>query len=102
MLKTSSVVITDTGDTAPGAEDVVENANVDTHIGLRERCAMFFGKKKEEKEFREIQLNDPDVGDQFINNKVKTSRYTLLTFLPKNLFEQLRKVDLTYLLGDVG
>mmetsp|Transcript_7725 Transcript_7725/g.28487 ORF Transcript_7725/g.28487 Transcript_7725/m.28487 type:complete len:1174 (-) Transcript_7725:136-3657(-) len=85
-----------------GAEDVVENANVDTHIGLRERCAMFFGKKKEEKEFREIQLNDPDVGDHFINNKVKTSRYTLLTFLPKNLFEQLRKAVNVYFLIVAG
>ncbi|CAJ0759010.1 9892_t:CDS:1, partial [Entrophospora sp. SA101] len=28
----------------------------------------------------------------FVPNKIRTSKYTLLTFLPKNLFEQFRRV----------
>jgi hypothetical protein len=29
---------------------------------------------------------------RFINNAVTTSKYTMLTFLPKNLFEQFRRI----------
>ena len=70
----------------------VEGADPKAAMGFRERLAKLFSSDVEEKEFREIPLNDANVGDTFVNNRVKTSRYTLITFLPKNLFEQLRKV----------
>src|SRR5438067_9066673 len=34
----------------------------------------------------------------FVTNKIRTSKYTLLTFLPKNLFEQFRRVANVYFL----
>ncbi|KAI9292773.1 phospholipid-translocating P-type ATPase [Neoconidiobolus thromboides FSU 785] len=35
----------------------------------------------------------------FKNNKIVTTKYTLLTFIPKNLFEQFRRVANLYFLG---
>lgn len=43
-------------------------------------------------------LHDPHTGAQFSGNGTRTSKYTLLTFLPKNLFEQLRKAANAYFL----
>ncbi|CAG8475237.1 6966_t:CDS:2 [Acaulospora morrowiae] len=34
----------------------------------------------------------------YVTNKIRTSKYTLLTFIPKNLFEQFRKVANMYFL----
>ncbi|CAG8469543.1 2360_t:CDS:1 [Racocetra fulgida] len=34
----------------------------------------------------------------YVTNKIRTSKYTLLTFLPKNLFEQFRRVANMYFL----
>src|SRR5437016_11403809 len=34
----------------------------------------------------------------FVANKIRTSKYTLLSFLPKNLFEQFRRVANVYFL----
>eukprot|EP00929_Paragymnodinium_shiwhaense_P083793 TRINITY_DN44759_c0_g1_i2.p1 TRINITY_DN44759_c0_g1~~TRINITY_DN44759_c0_g1_i2.p1 ORF type:complete len:1640 (+),score=354.07 TRINITY_DN44759_c0_g1_i2:149-5068(+) len=42
---------------------------------------------------------DVDFGKSFPNNVVKTSKYTCLTFLPMNLFEQLQKAANIYFLG---
>ena len=36
---------------------------------------------------------------QFVTNKVRTSKYTLWSFLPKNLFEQFRRAANLYFLG---
>ncbi|KAJ5066837.1 putative phospholipid-transporting atpase [Anaeramoeba ignava] len=43
------------------------------------------------------QLRDPKTFP-FIDNKIKTSRYNIFTFLPKNLFEQFRRLANFYFL----
>ncbi len=48
-----------------------------------------------------IHANHPeDNNDQRFakSNKIKTSRYTIITFLPKNLFEQFRRAANCYFL----
>ncbi|MCO5605924.1 hypothetical protein L7F22_060110 [Adiantum nelumboides] len=53
---------------------------------------------------RRVFINNPlrtnDHGD-LVGNKVRTSKYTWLTFLPKNLFEQFRRVAYIYFLAIV-
>lgn len=34
----------------------------------------------------------------FVNNKISTSKYNVLTFLPKNLFYQFQKISNVYFL----
>lgn len=41
-------------------------------------------------------LRDESIGSRFPKNIVKTSKYTILTFLPLNTFEQLKKVGNFY------
>src|SRR6185436_19327238 len=40
--------------------------------------------------------NDPKV--KYVSNKIVTSKYTTLTFVPKNLFEQFRRAANMYFL----
>lgn len=49
---------------------------------------------------RRIRANDPEYHTQFnyANNYIKTSKYTFLTFLPRNLFEQFQRLANFYFL----
>ena len=53
---------------------------------------------------RRVFINDAvrtkDTSDM-VGNKVRTSKYTMLSFLPKNLFEQFRRVAYIYFLAIV-
>ncbi|WWD18543.1 hypothetical protein CI109_102996 [Kwoniella shandongensis] len=69
------------------------------------------GKGKAEPERRSVFVNIPlphrlldSSGEpivRYVRNKVRTSKYTLITFLPKNLFEQFRRVANIYFLFGV-
>lgn len=66
-------------------------------------------KKKQPLPRRTIYVNMPlpsDMIDQngqpvvrYVRNKVRTSKYTLITFIPRNLFEQFHRVANVYFLG---
>lgn len=45
-----------------------------------------------------VTINDPDAneGQGFPNNYIRTTKYTIITFLPKNLFEQFRRISNFY------
>lgn len=47
---------------------------------------------------RQIDVGSPVEGEKKKHNKIKTSKYTLLWFLPKNLSEQFRRVVNFYFL----
>ncbi|KAJ8721706.1 hypothetical protein PYW07_002481 [Mythimna separata] len=49
-------------------------------------------------ETRQVEVGAPIEGEQKKHNKIKTSKYTLLWFLPKNLVEQFRRVVNFYFL----
>lgn len=35
---------------------------------------------------RKVHFNNPDLNGQYINNKISNTKYTLITFIPKNLW----------------
>ena len=48
---------------------------------------------------RIFEINTQDYGDperNFVSNQIRTTKYTCLTFLPKNLFEQFSKMANAY------
>ncbi|KAJ7385268.1 Phospholipid-transporting ATPase ID [Desmophyllum pertusum] len=49
---------------------------------------------------RQLRTNDHEHNStfQYVNNYIKTSKYTLLTFLPLNLFEQFQRIANIYFL----
>ncbi|KAL2621212.1 hypothetical protein R1flu_001417 [Riccia fluitans] len=57
--------------------------------------------KEEPKDARFIYVNDPDrtcLEDSVAGNKVRTSKYTFVSFFPRNLFEQFQRVAYIYFL----
>ncbi|KAJ0175409.1 hypothetical protein K1T71_008568 [Dendrolimus kikuchii] len=65
-------------------------------IGLL--CFCFHNKVSATAETRQIEVGVVDEADKKKHNKIKTSKYTLLTFLPKNLSEQFRRIVNFYFL----
>ncbi|CAF0849960.1 unnamed protein product [Rotaria sordida] len=59
-----------------------------------------FKKKKVEEDTRKIKANDPTANatKEYAGNEISTSKYNLITFLPKNLFEQFRRLANAYFL----
>lgn len=46
-----------------------------------------------------FNVNEANTHDRrFIRNKIRTTKYTMLTFIPKNLFEQFSKMANVYFL----
>ena len=45
-----------------------------------------------------LQVGESNEGSKFPNNFVRTAKYTVLNFVPKNLFEQFMRVANLYFL----
>uniref|UniRef100_A0A914X167 Phospholipid-transporting ATPase n=1 Tax=Plectus sambesii TaxID=2011161 RepID=A0A914X167_9BILA len=63
-------------------------------------CFCFRPKPKPVEEKRRLKVNDRTFNEKMkhANNYIKTSKYSLITFVPKNLFEQFRRLTNTYFL----
>lgn len=64
-----------------------------------------FKKKKTRLFYPEIELNSPPAneGKDFPANRISSTKYTIITFLPKNLWEQFRYVsELSHSPGQLG
>ncbi|KAL5056531.1 hypothetical protein RYX36_037213 [Vicia faba] len=50
---------------------------------------------------RLVYINDPDKTNEnfeFFGNSIRTAKYSILTFIPRNLFEQFHRVAYVYFL----
>ncbi|RDX62340.1 Phospholipid-transporting ATPase 1, partial [Mucuna pruriens] len=69
---------------------------------IRHKSVQFDGPAFQEDNARLIYINDPiKTNDkyEFTGNEIRTSRYTIVTFLPKNLFIQFHRVAYLYFLA---
>eukprot|EP01133_Synstelium_polycarpum_P011475 gene11475-13378_t len=57
-------------------------------------------KKRYQGNSRNIYVNDParNSNCKFVGNKIQTTKYSIITFIPKNLYEQFRRVANFYFL----
>ena len=64
------------------------------------RRVRILGRKKALTSYPKVLINDPTGNrkSHFPSNQITTTKYTLLNFLPKNLFEQFRRVTNIYFL----
>ncbi|XP_015198388.2 phospholipid-transporting ATPase ID-like isoform X1 [Lepisosteus oculatus] len=77
---------------------------------MAEKCLWMFlpwrgswtlrSQEERQEEERHVRANDRDYNDKFLyaENRIKTSKYNILTFLPINLFEQFQRVANAYFL----
>lgn len=71
---------------------------------LRKKMLWYEHRKRDFAEDYEIDINDPHSNHQrkYPTNYIRTTKYTVVTFLPKNLFEQFRRVSNIYFAFIIG
>lgn len=58
----------------------------------RRKSRMDFLKAKPPSQERDRKITSTKIDSELPNNAIQTSKYNLITFLPKNLFEQYSEV----------
>ncbi|KAK4773082.1 hypothetical protein SAY87_028101 [Trapa incisa] len=69
---------------------------------VRHKSMQFEDQPLHEEDSRKIYVNDPRMTNEkyeFSGNEIRTSKYTIITFLPKNLFIQFHRVAYLYFLA---
>ncbi|XP_028774720.1 phospholipid-transporting ATPase 1 isoform X1 [Neltuma alba] len=83
-----------------GAPSRVQEKNKSQRI--RHKSVQFEDNLLHDDNSRSIYINDPKKTNdkyEFTGNEIRTSRYTIITFLPKNLFIQFHRVAYLYFLA---
>lgn len=98
MSKSRVDPLYNTGQGPPSVRKGFENGDHAKPPPSKRRKSLTSAKHKGEA--RVIYCNKPEVNhtSDFARNSIKTTKYTLLTFLPKNLFEQFRRAANAYFL----
>ncbi|KAJ7294782.1 hypothetical protein O6H91_Y232800 [Diphasiastrum complanatum] len=68
---------------------------------LKSAISKSYGDDESESNRRVIHINNPEWTNEkydFTGNKVRTSKYTMLSFLPRNVFEQFHRIAYIYFL----
>ena len=78
-------------------QSLFSKSQISTHcqFPLNPKRKMPCHKKEEEesqKVYYPVSINGANTEHPFPNNRMRTTKYTLLTFLPKNLWEQYHKL----------
>lgn len=85
-----------------GGLDIAAPHSGEWSLGSGElRSGSLFGSGHRDPDKRLIYINNPEKTNdryEFAGNKVRTSKYTILSFLPKNLFEQFHRIAYIYFL----
>lgn len=69
---------------------------------IRHKSVQFEDNQMHDENPRLIYIDDPKRSNdkyEFTGNEIRTSKYTLITFLPKNIFIQFHRVAYLYFLG---
>ena len=84
----------------------IENFQMSNDNGLTNlvnRCRRFVCRGRDRassnaNQNRNINFNNGPIGTKFVSNRIATNKYTLITFLPKFLYEQFRKYSNVFFL----
>lgn len=84
---------------SPRTDSVVDQVEIPR---VFQKSMQFDDGPSREGNYRSIHINDPATTNdkyRFRGNEIQTSKYTLINFLPKNLFIQFHRVAYLYFLG---
>ncbi|KAL3678117.1 hypothetical protein R1sor_021073 [Riccia sorocarpa] len=85
----------------PGPSSGADSPRSSTPPDQRSVSKRAASPRRDEQDTRVVYINNPDrtfEKSPVANNKIRTSKYTFLTFLPRNLFEQFHRIAYIYFL----
>lgn len=72
----------------------MRDADAEASVEVVDVCGAAAARAEEEATYHPVRVNDAAANalHPFPSNYARTTKYTLVTFLPKNLFEQFHKL----------